>query len=68
MPSIIISRDSHFERVFPLKGKTHIGRSPGNDVVLDAAGVSRDHAVIEQQGGRFFLIDDGSTNAYGAII
>jgi two-component system, NtrC family, response regulator HydG len=62
MPSIIISRDSHFERVFPLQGKTHIGRSPGNDVVLDAAGVSRNHALIEQQENRFFLVDEGSTN------
>jgi two-component system, NtrC family, response regulator HydG len=62
MPSIIISRDSHFERVFPLQGKTQIGRSPGNDVMLDAAGVSRNHAVIEQQKDRFFLVDEGSTN------
>jgi two-component system, NtrC family, response regulator HydG len=62
MPSIIISRDSQFERVFPLQGKTHIGRSPGNDVVLDAAGVSRNHAIIEQQEDQFFLIDEGSTN------
>jgi transcriptional regulator with GAF, ATPase, and Fis domain len=62
MPSIIISRDSQFERVLPLQGKTLIGRSPGNEVVLDAAGVSRNHAVIEKQEERFFLVDEGSTN------
>ncbi len=62
MPSVIISRDSRFERVFPLLVETRIGRSPDNDVLLDAAGVSRHHASIEQLQDRFFLIDEGSTN------
>jgi len=30
--------------------------------MLDAAGVSRHHAVIETQEDRFFLVDEGSTN------
>ncbi len=62
MPSVIISRDSQFVSVFPLEAKTQIGRSPNNDIVLDAAGISRIHACIEQQKNRFFLIDDRSTN------
>jgi DNA-binding NtrC family response regulator len=62
MASVIISRDSQFERLYSLQEKTHIGRSPKNDILLDAAGVSRHHAVIEQQDNQFFLIDDGSTN------
>jgi transcriptional regulator with GAF, ATPase, and Fis domain len=62
MPSVIISKDSHFFNVFPLDGNTHIGRGLGNDVVLDAAGVSRKHARIENIDGQYFLIDEGSTN------
>lgn|GEM_PF-349141 len=62
MHSVIISRDSQFIRVFPLQAQTSIGRSPNNDIVLDAAGVSRTHAAIKQQENQFFLIDKGSTN------
>ncbi len=62
MPSIVISRDSQFERVVPLQRKTQIGRGPNSDVFLDAAGVSRIHALIERKDGRFFLIDEVSKN------
>jgi DNA-binding NtrC family response regulator len=48
--------------VFHIRDKTHIGRSPANDIVLDAAGISRIHARIEQQQDGFFLIDHRSTN------
>jgi Nif-specific regulatory protein len=62
MPSVIISRESQFEKVVPLQEKTLIGRSPANDIVLEEPGISRNHARIEQQNDLFFLIDDGSTN------
>jgi two-component system, NtrC family, response regulator HydG len=62
MPSLIISRDSHFHQVLSLKAKTHIGRSPDNDIILDAAGVSRHHATIEASPEGYFVIDQGSTN------
>jgi Nif-specific regulatory protein len=62
MPTVIISRDSQFVKVAPLGAKTHIGRSPENDIVLDAAGISRIHALIEHQHDHFILIDEASTN------
>jgi DNA-binding NtrC family response regulator len=62
MPSVIISKDSHFHDVYSLGETTHIGRSPGNDVMLDADGVSRKHARIDQTADGYFLIDEGSTN------
>lgn len=62
MPSLIISRDSHFYKVYALQGRSSIGRSHGNDIVLDAAGVSRLHARIEVEGDAYFLTDAGSTN------
>jgi len=42
--------------------RTSIGRKPDNDIVLNAAGVSGHHAVIERNGGTFTLVDNGSTN------
>lgn len=62
MPTVIISRDSQFVKVAPLGSQTHIGRSPENDIVLDAAGISRVHAMIEHQHDHFVLVDEGSTN------
>jgi pSer/pThr/pTyr-binding forkhead associated (FHA) protein len=39
-----------------------VGRQPGNDLVLDTAGVSRYHFVLELRGERAFLIDKESQN------
>jgi pSer/pThr/pTyr-binding forkhead associated (FHA) protein len=43
-------------------GELTIGRTPGNDIVIDNVGVSRRHAVIRVQGGKAFLEDLGSAN------
>jgi hypothetical protein len=39
-----------------------IGRGAENDVVLNDAGVSRNHARIQQQAAGFVLLDNGSSN------
>ena len=39
-----------------------IGRTAENDVVLYDPGVSRKHVVIRDEGGRFFVQDQGSAN------
>ncbi len=39
-----------------------IGRTEGNDLVLRDRGVSRNHARIFQEGGRWFVEDMGSSN------
>ena len=39
-----------------------IGRTADNDIVLYDAGVSRKHAIIRDEGGRFFVEDLGSAN------
>lgn len=41
---------------------TKIGRQPGNDVVIDNAGVSGHHAIVIQEGDGFFIEDMNSTN------
>ncbi|HZU14790.1 MAG TPA: DUF3662 and FHA domain-containing protein [Chloroflexota bacterium] len=45
-----------------LRSPTTIGRMPDNDIVFDDRRVSRHHARILQQGGRWVLQDAGSTN------
>ena len=49
--------------VFELSAEvTHIGRSPGVDVVLDDPSVSRRHAVIAIRGAQAMILDDRSLN------
>ncbi len=48
---------------FPLSGeRMTIGRSPDADVFLDDVTVSRDHAVLVQRNGAWYLDDSGSLN------
>lgn len=42
--------------------RTTIGRVKGNDIVLNHMGVSRLHAVVEQDAGGYVLTDCNSTN------
>jgi hypothetical protein len=41
---------------------TTVGRSPGNDLILDVSDVSRHHARLERDGGELRVVDLGSTN------
>ncbi len=41
---------------------TSLGRAEDNDLILDDHLVSRHHAVIRQDAGRFVIADLGSTN------
>jgi pSer/pThr/pTyr-binding forkhead associated (FHA) protein len=45
-----------------LKDTISIGRDPANDVVLESSAISRDHAAVTLQGGRWYLEDRGSFN------
>ena len=46
----------------PRGGRTRIGRSPDCDVFLDDVTVSRNHALLVERDGRFFVEDEGSLN------
>ncbi|GEM_PF-3593565 len=41
---------------------TRIGRDTTNDVSIDNPGISRVHASVRYQGGRFHVVDEGSVN------
>lgn len=48
---------------FQLKDQTTIGRSKReNDIALDDNGVSRQHAIVRLENGRFVFMDRGSLN------
>lgn len=42
--------------------KVRVGRGADNHIVLEGDSVSRRHAYFEFRGGRWFAVDDGSTN------
>ena len=54
--------DRVLQTVAVSKPRFTIGRSPGSDLVIENAGVSRLHAVIRFEGGRFCLEDHQSAN------
>jgi pSer/pThr/pTyr-binding forkhead associated (FHA) protein len=46
----------------PDKDRVEIGRRPGCDVRLSDAGISRLHATIRRDGGRYVIYDENSAN------
>ena len=50
------------ETFHPEGERTTIGRSPDCEIFLDDVTVSRNHAVLVERDGRFFVEDQGSLN------
>jgi hypothetical protein len=46
----------------PTGERTRIGRSPDCEIFLDDVTVSRNHAVLAERDGQFFVEDQGSLN------
>jgi hypothetical protein len=46
----------------PAGVRTRIGRSPECEIFLDDVTVSRNHAVLVERDGRFYVEDEGSLN------
>jgi hypothetical protein len=46
----------------PAGERTRIGRSPDCDIFLDDVTVSRNHAVLVEENGTYFVEDEGSLN------
>jgi len=46
----------------PAGARTRIGRSPDCEIFLDDVTVSRNHAVLIDEGGQFVIEDQGSLN------
>jgi hypothetical protein len=50
------------ESFLPSGERTRIGRSPDCEIFLDDVTVSRNHAVLVERDGKFFVEDKGSLN------
>ena len=63
MPEVVLLHADKQLGVFSLAaGEVTIGRTPGNTIAIDNAGVSRRHAVIRVKGDKVILEDLGSAN------
>lgn len=61
-PFLLLQVPGQPPQAVPIERTLRIGRDPSNDLVIAFGAVSRYHAAIEQQNGRHFLQDLGSTN------
>ena len=60
--ALVVRRPGESELIFPLsKANTSVGRAETCDIVIDAPGLSRLHALIVQQNGTYQVHDQGST-------
>ena len=58
----ILQDGKEVSRVSLHRDKSFIGRMSQNHIILDHASVSRSHALISKNSGKFFIIDQGSQN------
>ena len=62
-PQLVVQQPGFFPRIHVLtKSIMSIGRDTQNDIVIDAAVVSRRHGQIMQRGSEYWVTDLGSTN------
>ena len=54
--------DLGVQRVHELRGELSIGRTEGNDIILNHPSVSRKHARIEPRNDKWWIVDLKSTN------
>jgi Nif-specific regulatory protein len=57
MPYLVMCKDSKDYKVFRFSSAVTIGRARNNSIVLNNLEISRYHAYIEQEQGRYILID-----------
>lgn len=61
-PRVLIRQDGDVERIHPVGRRTTIGRTPDNDIQIDAHNVSRHHAVLLTGADHCIVEDLNSTN------
>lgn len=62
-PRLLVQQQGYSARSYDInKSKMTIGRDAQNDIVIDVAVVSRQHAQISQSGDSYWITDMGSTN------
>lgn len=64
MPSLIIDKNRKGFKVIDFNDKMTIGRGPDNDVIIEDASISRNHASIQKKGDDYLLIDSSSNGTF----
>jgi pSer/pThr/pTyr-binding forkhead associated (FHA) protein len=60
---LVVKRGANAGSTFLIdRDVTTAGRLPQSDIFLDDVTVSRNHAQLRREGGRFFVHDEGSLN------
>jgi hypothetical protein len=59
---VLIRREGGSDVVYPISRRTGIGRTPDNDIQVDAAWISRHHAVLLSSPDHCIVEDLNSTN------
>ncbi len=59
---VLIRQDGDIERIHPVGRRTTIGRTPDNEIQIDAHNVSRHHAVLLSSAEHCIVEDLNSTN------
>ncbi len=59
---VVLEGGSEGERISITKAPVTIGRMSSNDIVLSDQNISRKHAEVRHEGGRWLIVDLGSTN------
>jgi pSer/pThr/pTyr-binding forkhead associated (FHA) protein len=63
MPKLVVNPGTSLAREVELKpGAYLVGRAAGNDIRIEDASISNNHAQIVMEGGMIFIRDLGSTN------
>ncbi|MBZ4416607.1 FHA domain-containing protein [Myxococcus sp. RHSTA-1-4] len=62
MPTLVVRLPDGSENEYDVVGELKIGRQQGNDLLLTEGGVSRNHAVVFEDGGTVYIEDKGSAN------
>jgi predicted component of type VI protein secretion system len=62
MPDLVVSLKGRELSRHSLGLRTHVGRDPSMDVVIDNPGVSRHHATVVYDAGKYVIRDENSQN------
>ncbi len=63
MPEIIVKLGANIvQKYFFVKEALSVGRAPENEIVIENLAVSRKHAVVEFDGEKYLIGDQGSSN------
>src|SRR5436190_22828932 len=63
MPEIIVKLgDNVVQKYFFMNEPMRVGRAPDNEIAIENLAISRNHAMVSSDNGRYYVEDLGSSN------